>query len=127
MMPPQAPAVTAQQAAGSGMSPMGQFAQNMTSGQGDQKAIQEFSSSQFLNEKLDAIAQNLSSVAKVLIVSRPDLMPLVQKMAQMGSVLNGQITSGQSTGAAGATPEPDADDAGATTPQEGSAAMTLGS
>ena len=123
--PPMSPAITAQQipptpAPGS---PMAAFAQNMA-GQQDPQAMQAFSSTEYIGTQLDQIATVLSQVANVLSQSRPDLIPLVQKMAQIGSVLTSAVAGGQGSLATGG-PEPGVD-AGMDASQEGSQSMTLG-
>lgn len=103
---------------------MAAFAQNMSGGQPDPGAMQEFSSTEFLGKQLDKIATVLAQVANVLNSSRPDLMPLVQKMAQIGSVLTSSVSGGPGGGAS-AGPEPGVN-SGMESPMEGSQSMTLG-
>ena len=120
-MPPASPAITAQQVPQG--SPMAAFAQNMA-GQPDQAALQNFSSSEFLNATLNKIATDLAQVANVLTSSRPDLMPLVQKMAQIGSALTTAVRD-QGQSSSPVNPEL-GDGSGMESSQEGSQAMTLG-
>ncbi len=82
--PPVAPDVTAQQ-----MPPMSAFA-----GQGGQTAPQN-PQSDFLVAKLNEVAASLTDVAKIVSQTNPELMPIVQKMAQAGAMLMNEVQSGQ--------------------------------
>lgn len=45
----------------------------------------------FAKQELDDIAQKLMNVAKVLSQTKKELMPLVQKMAEAGSMLSNEL------------------------------------
>lgn len=47
----------------------------------------------FAKSELDKIAASLMNVAKVLSQTKKELMPLVQKMAEAGSMLSSELTT----------------------------------
>lgn len=107
--PPVAPDVAAQQ-----MPSMGQFAGQLGGGQqgGDP-------SMDFLISKMNEIAASLTDVAKVISQRKPALMPIIQKMAQAGSMIMSEVQAGQSA--------PGGQDASLAQPQaSGEAQMGLG-
>ena len=55
----------------------------------------------FANTQLDDMAKSLTNVAQVVGQVRPELMPLIQKIAQAASMLQNEI---QSNGKPGETP-----------------------
>lgn len=92
--PPLPPDVTGQQGA-----PVAQFIR----GQGQQQPGQpetaqpaQAGNMQFVGARMQAIAQELTQVVKVLEVERPELLPIVQRMAQMGSMLMNEVQSSMS-------------------------------
>lgn len=46
-------------------------------------------------QKLNSIASDLKEVAKLLVNTKPNLMPVLQKMLQAGSMLMSEIQSAQ--------------------------------
>lgn len=85
------------------MPPMGQFAgqaQQAFSGPGSQAAPDPAG---FASEALNQIADTLGRLAQVILQVRPELSPLVQKMAEAGSMLQSQLTAQPEQGA-GQTP-----------------------
>jgi hypothetical protein len=87
--PPVDPNVAAQQ-----MPSMGQFAGQMGGQQGGDPAMD------FLVSKMNEIAASLTDVAKVISQRKPALMPIIQKMAQAGSMIMSEVQSGQQQGGA---------------------------
>lgn len=83
--PPTAPAVAAQQGG-----PVGQYLKNYQPQDGQNSvgpppmALAE--------QKLNSVASDLRDVAKVLVMSKPALMPVLQKMIQAGAMLMQEIT-----------------------------------
>ena len=47
----------------------------------------------FASEALNNIADMLGKVAQVLLQTRPELAPIIQKMAEAGSMLQSQLTA----------------------------------
>jgi len=98
--PPQAPGVTDQQAGPEDQQqgPSAQFIQWQDSG------------NQLVEQKLNKVAADLKDVAKVLVQSKPNLVPLLQRSLQALSMLMNEIQQGkQQQGKAGmqrSTPEP---------------------
>lgn len=45
-----------------------------------------------VEQKLNSVATDLRDVAKVLVMSKPALMPVLQKMIQAGAMLMQEIT-----------------------------------
>ncbi len=86
--PPMSPDVMAQQ-----MPPMAAFAdqgRGMVGGGANPEAADPMKYVQIL---LDEIAGNLMKVAQVVGQSKRELMPIVQKMAEAGSMLTNEIQS----------------------------------
>lgn len=82
--PPVSPDVASQQ-----MPPMAAFA-----GQGQGQApTQANPQSDFLLAKLNEVAASLTDVAKIVSQTNPELMPIVQKMAQAGAMLMSEVQS----------------------------------
>lgn len=54
--------------------------------------------SAFAKSELDKIAASLMNVAKVLSGTRKELMPLVQKMAEAGSMLSNELQTANQPG-----------------------------
>ena len=81
--PPVAPDVAAQQ-----MPSMGQFAGQLGQ-QGGDPAME------FLIGEMNKIAASLTEVAKVISERKPALMPIIQKMAQAGSMIMSDVKAGQ--------------------------------
>jgi hypothetical protein len=54
--------------------------------------------SAFAKSELDKIAASLMNVAKVVSQSRKELMPLVQKMAEAGSMLSNELQTANPPG-----------------------------
>lgn len=99
--PPLSPDVMAQQ-----MPPMAAFAdqgQQMMGG-GAPADPMAADPTAFAKSELDKIAASLMNVAKVLSQSRKELMPLVQKMAEAGSMLTNELQTNNAD-AAGAPPQ----------------------
>lgn len=87
--PPPSPDVMAQQ-----MPPMSQYAGQADQMLGAGQPGQQADPIEFAKSKLDGIANDLMTVAKVLGEVKPELMPIVQKMAQAGSQLTSELESG---------------------------------
>lgn len=85
--PPVSPDVMAQQ-----MPPMAAYAdqaRGMVGGGG--AAAESQDPMKFVQTLLDDIASNLMKVAQVVGQSKKELMPIVQKMAEAGSMLSNEI------------------------------------
>jgi len=69
----------------------------------------------FANEALNSIAEQLTKVAQAVLQVRPELGPIIQKMAEAGSMLQAHLSGGgEEAGEAGAVQNPPA----ATGPQD---------
>lgn len=100
-MPPLPPDVTGQQGGGQAP-PIGQYAQ------GQQQKPQagppstpdashgDGANMGFVGDCMNQIAQLLTKCVKVIEVARPELMPILQRMAQMGSMMMNEIQSSKS-------------------------------
>lgn len=87
-VPPVSPDVMAQQ-----MPPMAAYAdqgRGMIGGGGSAEAADPM---KFVQTLLDEIASNLMKIAQIIGQSRKELMPIVQKMAEAGSMLTNEIQS----------------------------------
>lgn len=93
--PPIPPQVMAQQQAP--QSPASQY----MAGAG---ATPQFDPNALMASLLNQVAENLGKVAKVLEIVRPELTPLVGKMAQMGSVLMQETQQNTAQGVPGGNP-----------------------
>jgi len=63
--------------------------------------------SAFANEALNSIAEQLTKVAQVILQTRPELGPIIQKMAEAGSMLQSQLSGAhEEAGEAGAVQSP---------------------
>jgi hypothetical protein len=102
-MPPLPPDVTAQQAP-----PIGQFAQGQQGGPAatPDPSMGDGASMGFVGDQMNQIAQLLTKVVKVVEVARPELMPILQRMAQMGSMLMNEIQSSKSPQGTGSSLAP---------------------
>lgn len=90
--PPTAPAVASQQAG-----PMAQFMSQQQGGPGGgagQPGVD--APMQMVEQVLNDIALKLRDVARILIMSKPMLMPVLQKMIQSGSMLMDEIQKANS-------------------------------
>lgn len=89
--PPTAPAVASQQGG-----PVGQYLQNYKSqdGQGPAGAPPMA----LVEQKLNGVASELRDVAKVLVMSKPALMPVLQKMIQAGAMLMQEVNKDKQQG-----------------------------
>ena len=86
--PPTSPDVMAQQMPPmSAYGPQGEQMLNGAAG-GDQSGADPTA---FAKKELDDIAAKLMNVAKVLSQTKKELMPLVQKMAEAGSMLSNEL------------------------------------
>ena len=86
--PPTSPDVLRQQ-----LPPMAQYAQQGQELLGGASANGQPSAepSEYAKSELDKIAASLMNVAKVIGQTKPELMPLVQKMAEAGSMLSNEL------------------------------------
>ena len=94
--PPTSPEVSEQQG------PVAQFAQGYQGGP-DQQAGAGQNSMALVTQKLNQVASELKEVAK-LLVSKPNVMPILQRMLAAGSMLMNEIQGeqkGQQGGQAG--------------------------
>ncbi len=87
--PPTAPAVAAQQAG-----PSGQYMQNYQ-GSGGEAGPPPMA---LVEQKLNGVASELRDVAKVLVMSKPALMPVLQKMIQAGAMLMQEVNKDKQQG-----------------------------
>ena len=60
----------------------------------------------FVGDCMNQVAGLLTKVVKVVEVARPELMPILQRMAQMGSMLMNEIQSSKSPQGTGASLAP---------------------
>lgn len=104
--PPTAPEVTEQQG------PTAEFVQNRQSPQGEQ-APGPANAAGLIEQKLNQVAAMLKEVAKMLVTNKPDLMPILEKMLQAGSMLMNELQQSMPKNQAGqagvqrqASPEP---------------------
>lgn len=86
--PPTAPAVAAQQG--------GPSSQYMQSYQGGGQAGPPPMA--LVEQKLNGVASELRDVAKVLVMSKPALMPVLQKMIQAGAMLMQEVNKDKQQG-----------------------------
>ena len=98
--PPTSPDVAEQQ------SPTAQFAQGYQPqvGEGGANSAMELAA-----QNLNQVASLLKDVAKVLVTSKPNLMPILQRMVQAGSMLMNEVQSnkpGSQVGQAGVQRQP---------------------
>ena len=103
MGPPMSPDVLQQQ-----MPPMSQYSPQADAMLGAKPEDQMGADpSAFAKKELDDIAAKLMNVAKVLSQTKKELMPLVQKMAEAGSMLSNELQSAQAPDpqAAGGPPQ----------------------
>ena len=82
--PPTAPAVAAQQGG-----PVSQYPNNYQPSGTGQVGPPPMA---LVEQKLNQVASDLRDVAKVLVMSKPALMPVLQKMIQAGAMLMQEIT-----------------------------------
>lgn len=82
--PPTSPDVAAQQ------SPVSQFLQGYQP-QGEQAQAPGANAAALAAQKLNQVAADLKEVAKVLVTSKPNLMPLLQRMLSAGSMLMNEL------------------------------------
>lgn len=61
----------------------------------------------FASSALSEIADKLGKVAQVILQIRPDLAPMIQKMAEAGSMLQEQLTAQPEQGATQAPTQPE--------------------
>lgn len=80
--PPTAPAVAAQQGG-----PTSQYMQNYQP-QGGQVGPPPMA---LVEQKMNGVATELKDVAKLLVMSKPALMPVLQKMIQAGAMLMQEV------------------------------------
>jgi hypothetical protein len=105
-MPPLPPDVTAQQ-----QPPIARYAQAQQTGNSGPASTPDPSHGDganmgFVNDCMGQIAQLLTKVVKVVEVARPELMPILQRMAQMGSMLTNEIQSSKSPQGTGSSLAP---------------------
>jgi hypothetical protein len=100
--PPTAPQVARQQ---SGISQYGgaAVAQGAAGAQPGGGAAQ--SSTEFIKSRLAQVAQLMSQIAKVLSSTRPELMPVMQKMAGMGQTIEQEVTKSPDQGGSPSVPQ----------------------
>lgn len=89
-MPPPSMDIQAQQA------PLPDMAQFAGQGQGGPNA-----SIQFATSKMNEIAAGLGQVARVIQLVKPELMPLIEKIAMAGSMIVNELTANQNQMAQG--------------------------
>jgi len=83
--PPLPPSVTAQQQGPA----LAQYAQGAAAGANPQ---QQAPSKQFVQQALAQIAESMAKIAKVLSVEQPELMPILQRMAGAGKMLEQEFS-----------------------------------
>lgn len=88
--PPTAPAVAAQQGG-----PSSQYMQNYQASGGGQAGPPPMA---LVEQKLNGVASELRDVAKVLVMSKPALMPVLQKMIQAGAMLMQEVNKDKQQG-----------------------------
>ena len=88
--PPTAPAVAAQQGG-----PVGQYLSNYQPSGDGQAGPPPMA---LVEQKLNQVATELRDVAKVLVMSKPALMPVLQKMIQAGAMLMQEIGKSKQEG-----------------------------
>lgn len=88
--PPTAPAVAAQQGG-----PVGQYLSNYQPSGSGQVGPPPLA---LVEQKLNQVASDLRDVAKVLVMSKPALMPVLQKMIQAGAMLMQEINTAKQQG-----------------------------
>lgn len=90
-MPPLPPDVVQQQAP----APL-RFMQQAGSASNGQ--AQQFNQSAFLEDRLNQMAGLMKDVADVLVITKPALMPILQKMIQAGSAIMSEIKTSNDGG-----------------------------
>lgn len=94
-MPPIPPSVRAQQ-----MPPQADPMMGFASGAGAAiNAAPKFSPIEFAIGRLNEVASLLQEVAQVLVVEKPSMMPILQKVAQGGAILMDELVKSTPQGA----------------------------
>jgi len=112
--------------------PAAQFAQNYQQPPGQQAGGQGVNAMALAEQKLNQVASDLKEVAKLLVTSKPNLMPILQKMAQAGSMLMSEIQAGKPGGQQGqpgaqrSAPEPPGGGAPSMSPPDEGAQPAIG-
>jgi hypothetical protein len=103
--PPTAPQVARQQRGVSqyGGAALAQGAPGAPDPTGGGGAAQ--SSTEFIKSRLAQVAQLMSQIAKVLSSTRPELMPVMQKMAGMGQTIEQEVTKSPDQGGSPSVPQ----------------------
>ena len=61
----------------------------------DPNSGKQFDSMSFVEDRMNQIASLLKDVADVLVLDKPALMPIIQRMSQAGSAIMQEIQTGQ--------------------------------
>lgn len=97
--PPTAPAIAAQQGG-----PVGQYLKNYQPQEGQNSVAPPPMA--LVEQKLNQVATELRDVAKVLVMSKPALMPVLQKMIQAGAMLMQEVNKDKQQGQGQQQPPP---------------------
>lgn len=91
------------------MPPMGQFAGQAQQAFGGGQGADPMQADPmgFATEALNQIADTLGKMAQIVLQTRPELAPLVQKMAEAGSQLQSQLTAQPEQGAGQVPTQPE--------------------
>jgi len=88
-VPPTAPDVAEQQG------PLAQYVQNQDASAADVQQAPKQNASALVERKMNEVAGGLKEVATLLVSNFPDLMPILEKMLQAGSMIMNQIQTNQ--------------------------------